>query len=64
MKQLEFRAYRAAVRLGRRPIRVRLQNDKLTTGAWSNYDLSRDMPRPVQKRPKVGHFSTPKAERK
>ena len=64
MKQLEFQSFRPALRLGRRHIKVMLQNDKTPTHVWSNYDLSRGMPRPVQRLPKVGHFSTPKAERR
>ena len=64
MKQLEAHLFRPALRLGRRPIKVYLEGSKQSSYLWSNYSLSRDMPRPVQKRPKVDHFSTPKAERR
>ncbi len=63
MKRLEQQSYRAATRLGRRPIRLYAGKDKTRTGVWSNYSFSRDIPVPVQKMPKVGHFSVPKGER-
>ena len=63
MKKLETQSFRPALRLGRREIRVYLQNDKTPTGVWSNYSLSRDIPAPVQRMPRVGHFSVPKGER-
>ncbi len=61
-KQLEIMGLRAALRLGRRQIRVFLENDKRPTRVWSNYRLSRDLPAPVQRMPKVGHDSAPKGE--
>lgn len=64
MKQLKTQGFRRALRLGRRHIKVRLQGDKTPSHIWSNYSLSRGMIRPVQRMPKVGHFSTPKAERR
>lgn len=64
MKQLETMMFRPALRLGRREIKVNLHGDRLPTRIWSNYSLSRDMDRPVQRMPKVGHFSVPKGERK
>jgi len=63
MKQLEFTSFRRALRLGRRKIGVYLGGGKKPTMVWSNYALSRGLPAPVQKMPKVGHFSTPKGER-
>lgn len=63
MKQLEQQGMRAALRLGRRHIRVNLQGSKQATYMWSDYSMSRDIERPVQRRPKVDHFSVPKADR-
>ena len=63
MKQLEIRGFRPALRLGRRHINVRLGGGKTTTGVWSNYSLSRGLPAPSQRMPRVGHFSTPKSQR-
>jgi hypothetical protein len=63
MKKLEERSFRKALRLGRRRIKVYLENDRKPTRVWSNYTLSRGVPMPAQKLPKVGHFSDPKKER-
>lgn len=52
MKKLEFQGFRPALRLGRRKIKVYVQNDKKPTKVWSNYALSRDIPVPVQRVPK------------
>jgi hypothetical protein len=60
--KLDNIGFRKALRLGRRKIRVFLENDKRPSRLWSNYDNSRGIPRPVQKLPKVGHFSVPKGE--
>ena len=61
-KQLETMGFRKALRLGRRKIRVFLENDKRPTRIWSNYRMARDLTAPVQKMPKVGHDSIPKGE--
>ena len=61
-KRLETMGFRKALRLGRRKIRVFLENDKKPTRVWSNYSMSRDLPAPTQKMPKVGHDSAPKGE--
>lgn len=62
-KKMEDQGFRKALRLGRRKIRVFLQHDKRASHVWSNYSLSRGIQAPVQKLPKVGHFSEPKATR-
>jgi hypothetical protein len=62
-KQMEAIGFKAALRLGRRKIRVFLENDKKPSMVWSNYHLSRGIPAPVQRTPKVGHFSQPKVDR-
>ena len=64
MKQLERQGFRPALRLGRRKIKVYLEGSKRPSRVWSNYTLSRDMPRPSQKLPKVDHFSVPRKERR
>ncbi len=64
MKQLETQGFRRAIRLGRRHIKVMLHGDRMPSHVWSNYDMARNMERPVQRMPKVGHFSTPRAERR
>lgn len=63
MKKLEQRSLRPALRLGRRKIKVYLEGSKRAERVWSNYRLSRGIPVPVQKLPKVGHFSVPEGER-
>lgn len=63
MKQLEAQGFRKALRMGRRTIRVHLQGSKQATYSYSNYSLSKGLDRPVQRRPKVGHFSVPKCDR-
>jgi hypothetical protein len=63
-KQMEALSFRKALRLGRRAIKVYLENDKLPTRVWSNYSLSKGIPVPVQRMPKVGHWSVPKGERR
>ena len=63
-KQLETIGFRPALRLGRRRIPVYLENDKKPTEVWSNYKESRGIPAPVQRLPKVGHFSTPKKDQR
>jgi hypothetical protein len=62
-KKIEAQGFRPAVRLGRRHIRVYCQNDKMRTGVWSSYHMAKGILAPVQKMPKVGHFSVPKGER-
>ena len=62
-KRLETMGFRKVLRLGRRKIRVFLENDKRPTMVWSDYSSSRGLVAPVQKLPKVGHFSTPKKDR-
>jgi hypothetical protein len=62
MKKLENQSFRKALRLGRRPIKVYLEGSKHPTRVWSNYALSRGVPRPSQRLPKVGHNSVPKGE--
>jgi hypothetical protein len=62
-KQMEAMSFRKALRLGRRQIRVWLQGDKKPSRVWSSYHLARGVEAPVQRMPKVGHFSIPKAER-
>jgi hypothetical protein len=64
MKKLERQGFRPALRLGRRPVYLYLYGDGNTpTRVFSNYSLSRDIPAPVQRAPKVGHDSRPKGER-
>ncbi len=62
--KMEELSFRKALRLGRRKIRVFLEGSKHPSRVWSNYSLSRDMPCPVQKIPKVGHFSESKMDRR
>ncbi len=61
-KQIERIGFRDTLRLGRRPISVYLENDKRPTEVWSNYSMSRDIARPVQRMPRVEHNSTPKKD--
>ncbi len=61
-KRLETIGFRVALRLGRRKIPVYLENDKKPTEVWSNYTGSRDILAPIQRLPKVGHFSTPRGD--
>ena len=63
-KQMETISFRSALRLGRRKIPVYLENDKKPTEVWSNYSNSRGIVTPVQRLPKVGHFSTPKGDQR
>jgi hypothetical protein len=63
MKRLENMSFRPALRLGRRKIRVFLEGGKHPSRVWSNYSLARGIPAPVQKMPKVGHFSEAKGDR-
>ena len=63
MRQLENMWFRPALRLARREIPMFLQKDKNLTLAWSNYDLSRGIQRPIQKMSKVGHWSLPRGQR-
>jgi hypothetical protein len=42
---------------------VYLEGDKKPSRVWSNYTNSRGLVVPVQKMPKVGHFSTLKGDR-
>jgi hypothetical protein len=62
-KQMETMSFRPALRLGRRKIRVFLEGSKNPSRVWSNYTLSRGLVAPVQRLPKVGHFSTLKGDR-
>jgi hypothetical protein len=62
MKKLEIQSFKPALRLARRKMRVYLENDKRPSYIWSNYSNSRDMPIPIMKMPKVGHFSIPKID--
>jgi hypothetical protein len=62
-KQLEALSFRKALRLGRHKIKVYLHGSKKAEYVWSNYHMSREIPVPSQKMPKVGHHSVPKGER-
>lgn len=63
MEQLERRNMRAVLRLGRRHIKVNLNGSKMPEHIWSNYSMSRGIDMPVQRMPKVGHFSVPRKDR-
>jgi len=63
MTQLDRMMLRPALRVGRRKIVTYLEGGKNASERWSNYSLSRGIDAPVQKLPKVGHFSTSKATR-
>ena len=61
-KRMETMGFRPALRLARRKVKVWLENDKKPSRVWSNYDKSRGIERPIQRLPKVGHFSVPRGE--
>lgn len=63
MKQLERLSLEPALRLGRRHIKVNLHGSKMPEYIWSNYSMSRGIDQPVQRMPKVGHFSVPRKDR-
>ena len=63
MVALERRSLRVALRLGRRHIKVNLHGSKMPEYIWSDYSMSRGIDVPVQRMPKVGHFSVPRKDR-
>ena len=63
MSPMEYLMFRKALRLGRRTIKVYLSGSKKPERIWSNYSLSRGLTHPIQRMPRVGHFSVPRKER-
>lgn len=62
MTKMEKLWYKKVLRLSSRKIKVWLHGDKTPSRVWSNYSLARGIRAPIQRMPKVGHWSVPKGE--